>query len=1046
MSKRPGRLTPITSIIISDTQQEMDEDEVDNAQNREKSSAEGTANSDCTNDLWGRIDENGNKTESGQKRYHCIDCGKSFTRKSSLIVHQRIHTGEKLFMCTECGKRFGLKSSMVRHMKTHTPKTPNICSDCGKCFTRYSSLFQHQKVHRKEKPYKCCHCEKTFSRASQLVVHQRIHKRNLLPMKSECGESCSDVDKLSIQKRAQQANVCLQCGKVFRALGSLMRHQRVHRVKTVFSTDKDNGFTQKVDCNLSGSLHKKKKKLRQRRNESAHAERKTHSGDKRFLCIDCGKSFTRKSSLIVHYRIHTGEKLFMCAECGKRFGLKSSLVRHTRTHSPKVLNICSDCGKCFSRYSSLFQHQKVHKRQKRYKCPQCLKNFSRASQLITHQKTHKAEKVCPKSELAEDTDYQGDLSNYLRSNSAGKSHVCLQCGKCFRRQSTFIRHQRIHLGEDMERQKKMLPDILEKCNTDEEENRYIAVLLGDDADGKVSSGAKRFLCIDCGKSFTRKSSLIVHQRIHTGEKLFMCSECGKRFSLKSSLVRHMRTHSPKVLNICPDCGKCFSRYSSLFQHQKVHKRERRYKCPQCQKSFSRASQLVTHQKTHKAEKLRPKSEHTEACDYQGKGETDVMDNAGSNAHSRIQKLKRKNNCKSFTKEDNFKLLRSENTENVIFNTASDDFDSKQVGNGKCTSNTKSIPKRRSSSSKKPYHCIQCGKNFTRKSSLIVHQRVHTGEKLFMCTECGKRFAFKSSLVRHLRTHSGETLNICSDCGIYFSRYDDLVLHLENHKGQLQMNQNAVSKTEPGEEPSMDTEVVAKVPFEREQVSSLLDKGHGNEYPLPIASLPINDYLDSQYANTEEKIQNESMNIKQESPENICTSGECLERHKNEEIIACPYSLDWGADFDFSKSLIEETTGKIERTNESENHLEQPVLNGVNNGTLGISFWDGSDQMNKRRQSGEKRFLCTECGKRFTRKSSLIVHQRIHTGEKLFMCTECGKRFGLKSSLVRHTRTHSVECFTCSECGKSFRDHSKLLQHQTSHTADWPYSDPHLTVH
>ncbi|XP_075064542.1 uncharacterized protein LOC142152132 isoform X2 [Mixophyes fleayi] len=990
-------VTTISSILNSDRQLKMDEDDI--AQKKDTSNSEGTGNSEYG--IWKQSDETGKTNHSAQKRCYCIDCGKSFTRKSSLIVHQRIHTGEKLFTCTECEKRFGLKSSMVRHMRTHTPKTLNICPDCGKCFTRYSSLFQHQKVHRKERHYKCSHCDKNFARASQLLVHQRIHKRKELPGRSECGEIYSNS-----QNRSEQANVCLQCGKSFRELRSLMRHQRLHRVKTAFPTDRDDGFLdcgsvdEKADYNVS--LDKNKDNLHQINNESVRADRKTHSRDKRFLCIDCGKSFTRKSSLIVHQRIHTGEKLFMCTECGKRFGLKSSLVRHMRTHSPKVLNICPDCGKCFNRYSSLFQHQKVHKREKPFKCPHCQKNFSRSLQLVVHLRTHKAEKLCPKSEHAGDSDYRGEVNNCLRDNCVAEYHVCMKCGKHFRKQSAFIRHQRIHIGNDyppnsqtdisepiytnegyVELEMKEQPDVLEKSNPDED----VTVTLGDNAVRKVSTGEKRFLCIDCGKSFTRKSSLIVHQRIHTGEKLFMCTECGKRFGLKSSLVRHMRTHSPKVLNICPDCGKCFNRYSSLFQHQKVHKREKPYKCPHCQKIFSRASQLVVHQRTHKSEKLCPKFEYAEDSDYQGElnnyprhnqaekshvcldcgkcfrehtllsthqrthtgsGENSYVKNPECHENSDIQDWETENNCKSLSVEDNFTLLQSHNTEDIISNNVSDALESEGVG-----------------------------------------------------------------------------------------------------KDQLQLNHNIVSKTEPREEQSLNTdEVETTAPSLKQQDSSLLDKNqrsHGNKYPLPFTSLPKNDYVDSQFVDTLEKIQNESMNIKQETPENTCTDGEHLQSHKNEEITTYPYSLDWGVEFDFSKSLIEESSGKMQRTDESENHSEQPMLNGMSNGTFGINIWDGSDQSNKRTQSGEKRFLCTECGKSFTRKSSLIVHQRIHTGEKLFMCTECGKRFGLKSSMVRHMRTHSAEFFTCTECGKSFRDYSKFLQHQTSHTAEWPYTDTHLTV-
>ena len=84
---------------------------------------------------------------------------------------------------------------------------------------------------------------------------------------------------------------------------------------------------------------------------------------------------------------------------------------------------------------------------------------------------------------------------------------------------------------------------------------------------------------------------------------------------------------------------------------------------------------------------------------------------------------------------------------------------------------------------KKFICSFCQKEFTNKSSVKSHIRVHTGEKPFRCETCGKEFSQKGHLTIHARIHSGEKPFKCDDCEKSFSNHSNLVTHRRIHTGE-----------------------------------------------------------------------------------------------------------------------------------------------------------------------------------------------------------------------------------------------------------------------
>ncbi|XP_060571896.1 zinc finger protein 2-like [Ruditapes philippinarum] len=81
-----------------------------------------------------------------------------------------------------------------------------------------------------------------------------------------------------------------------------------------------------------------------------------------------------------------------------------------------------------------------------------------------------------------------------------------------------------------------------------------------------------------------------------------------------------------------------------------------------------------------------------------------------------------------------------------------------------------------------YPCRVCDKKFKTAPSRRQHEVRH-GPKTEYCVECGKQFFRKSELLRHKQCHSIETKYVCDICGNSFNQRDTLQKHIHSiHDG------------------------------------------------------------------------------------------------------------------------------------------------------------------------------------------------------------------------------------------------------------------------
>ncbi|GFR08895.1 zinc finger protein PLAGL1 [Trichonephila clavata] len=87
-------------------------------------------------------------------------------------------------------------------------------------------------------------------------------------------------------------------------------------------------------------------------------------------------------------------------------------------------------------------------------------------------------------------------------------------------------------------------------------------------------------------------------------------------------------------------------------------------------------------------------------------------------------------------------------------------------------------------------------------------------------------------------------------------------------------------------------------------------------------------------------------------------------------------------------------------------------------------------------SGERRFQCTNCGRRFHRKDHLKNHLQVHNPNKiLHSCDLCQKTYCSLLSYRKHIALHAAEAgdLVCKLCGKMLEDREGIMHHLKVHT-------------
>lgn len=412
-----------------------------------------------------------------------------------------LQAGEDPCQCPAGARASNHNSCLMWHHRASPGEKPPVCDHCGGQAPLWSSpQAQLCAVHTDYPPCEQRTDAQTFPRTPKPTP---LQQRPLVERVCRCGKVFAWRAPLAPQELMQEAKECRPCAGCRKRFGP-NEQQQVGEGPSM--------------CPQGGQ---------------ASSPRPRALAQRLYACDECGRAFTRTSSLLQHERIYTGERPYECCECDQAFVRCFGLYRHRRTHSaerrgparggPSCWGVrpaatvvrgprgphgrpwpgrsCTSApsaAKPFGLFSHLVEHRRVHKGKKPYTCPECSKAFNQRSNLSRHQRTHSSAKPYARARCARRPSRAawGCCSTSARTRTSGPTAAPSAV-----RTSELRQHERLPSGE------------------------------------------RPFICAACGKAFVCNCSLVPHRRTHTGEWPYACSECGRAFSQGSNLNEHRRRHA-----------------------------------------------------------------------------------------------------------------------------------------------------------------------------------------------------------------------------------------------------------------------------------------------------------------------------------------------------------------------------------------------------------------------------------------------------------------------------------------------------------------------
>ncbi|GBM22856.1 Zinc finger protein 569 [Araneus ventricosus] len=372
---------------------------------------------------------NSDDGQGSVKYYSCPHCEFSSRYYTSVKNHILIHTGEKPFKCSYCGKSFNQKNSKYSVLKTKNSKF-YACRFCGYSSPFETNMRNHIATHTGEHPFSCWICGKAFAQKTTLNNHVISHSFKIPHKCHICGKGLK-----------QELTLHLQISSHYVPFKILTVGFETCFTEVFFFAYAKGFKVQKLPdnhrcpfCDYSSRIVS---------NVKQHIL--THTGERPYICIHCGKDFIQKGNWKTHLRTHTGERSFVCPVC-KRREEETALCDQRRSAEDSIINSkwspkVHHCAHC--EYISLklgVIECTTYRPRKLHSCPHCEYTAIRVSDVKRHLLTHTGEQPFECSYCGKSFSQKGNLATHVLIHTGERPFSCSVCGKGFTQKFTLRVH------------------------------------------------------------------------------------------------------------------------------------------------------------------------------------------------------------------------------------------------------------------------------------------------------------------------------------------------------------------------------------------------------------------------------------------------------------------------------------------------------------------------------------------------------------------------------------------------------------------------------